>query len=125
MSYFLNSINLENEFILTCKEKYFVDKSEPICKLNERVGMKERFICITRPRRFGKSINAAMLVAYYTTNLDTKDVFDKLNISQCESYEEHLNKHNVVYMSLNAGGGKFESYKQYRDYFEGRLMKDL
>ena len=125
MSYFLNNIDKNNQFIKTTKEKYFVDKTELIDKLNELVGSARQFVCITRPRRFSKSINAAMLASYYTKNLDTKDVFDKLNISKCDSYKEHLNKHNVIYMSLNAGGGEFKSYKEYREYFEGRLMKDL
>ena len=125
MSYFLNNVKKENNFIQASRNEYFVDKTELIDKLNGLVGEADQFVCITRPRRFGKSINAAMLASYYTKNLDTKDVFDKLNISQCDSYEDHLNKHNVVYISLNGGGGKFESYKEYREYFEGRLTKDL
>ena len=112
MSYFLNNIDKENDFILATKIKYFVDKTELICKLNEKISVLERYVCITRPRRFGKSINAFMLASYYTNNLDTKNIFDKLTVSKCESYEEHLNKHNVIYMSLNAGGGKFKSYKE-------------
>ena len=81
MSYFLNSIDMKNEFILATKTNYFVDKTELIYKLNERVGLLNRFVCITRPRRFGKSVNAAMLASYYARSLDTKDVFDKLNVS--------------------------------------------
>ena len=89
VGFFLNNVKKNNDFLLATKIKYFVDKTELICKLNERVGVLDRFVCITRPRRFGKSINASMLASYYAKNLDTKDVFDKLNISKCESYEEH------------------------------------
>ena len=125
MSYFLNNIDKNNEFALMYKEKYFVDKTKLICKLNEKVGMKERFVCITRPRRFGKSINAMMLAWYYVKNLDTKDIFDNLNIHHCDSYEEHLNKHNVIYMSFNAGSSKFKTYDEYMDFFIDGLIKDL
>jgi len=125
MSFFLNNVDITNQFIKTTRKKYFVDKTRLIEEINQLVCEADQFVCITRPRRFGKSINAAMLASYYAKNLDTKDLFDKLNISQCESYEKHLNKHNVVYISLNAGGGKFKSYAEYRDYFEIRLMKDL
>ena len=84
-----------------------------------------KFICVTRPRRFGKSINAAMLASYYTNNLDTKEIFDKLKISKCDSYMEHLNKHNVIYMSFNAKTYKLNTYKEYINYFESRLISDL
>ena len=101
MSYFLNNVKKNNEFVLMCREDYFVDKTGLIKKLNDIVSKKERFVCITRPRRFGKSVNAAMVASYYTKNMDTKDVFDKLNVHECPSYEKHLNKHNVIYISFN------------------------
>ena len=88
--YFLNNVSEKNEFTLITKDDYFVDKTDLISKLNKLVNTSKRFVCITRPRRFGKSINAAMLASYYTKSLDTKAIFDKLNISKCESYENHL-----------------------------------
>ena len=125
MSYFLNNVSNSNQFIKTTKEDYFVDKSELISKLNKLVGSARQFICITRPRRFGKSINAAMLASYYTNNLDTKHIFDKLNVHECDSYEEHLNKHNVIYLSFNSGEDTFESYKEYKNHFVSRLVFDI
>ena len=125
MSYFLNTVSDNNQFIKTTKEDYFVDKSELISKLNKLVGSARQFICITRPRRFGKSVNAAMLASYYTKNLDTKDVFDKLNVHECDSYEEHLNKHNVIYMSLNTSNFNFKTYDQYLHYFVNNLINDI
>ena len=125
MLYFLNNIDANNQFIKTTKKKYFVDKTELIEKLNVLVGGADQFVCITRPRRFGKSINAMMLASYYTNTLDMKDVFDKLNISECPSYEEHLNKHNVIYISFNTKAYKFETYSQYLEYFESKLLSDL
>ena len=75
--YFLNNVDKNNEFIFITKNKYFVDKTGLIEKLNTVMDEhKHRFICVTRPRRFGKSINASMLAAYYTNNLDTKEIFD-------------------------------------------------
>ncbi|MBP5426358.1 MAG: AAA family ATPase, partial [Clostridiales bacterium] len=100
-------------------------KSEFIDKLNQNINVYDRFICITRPTRFGKSLNAIMLASYYTKNLDSKNVFDNLNIAKCESYEKHLNKHNVIYMSFNTGSNVFESYKEYKNYFIDRLTSDI
>ena len=87
MAYFLNNINIENQFIKTTKEKYFVDKSNFIIKINLIVGTSSQFICITKPRRFGKSLNAIMLASYYSKAINAKEIFDKLNISKSESYE--------------------------------------
>ena len=126
MSYFLNNVDNENEFLYITKNKYFVDKTKLLEKFNKIMDEhKNRFVCITRPRRFGKSINAAMLASYYTKNLDTKNVFDKLNISKCDSYEKHLNKHNVIYMSLNDQNVQLKTYDKYRDFFIDGLVKDL
>ena len=65
MSYFLNGNFKNNEFQLMTKDKYFVDKTFMINEINKLIGIKDRFVCITRPRRFGKTINAMMLACYY------------------------------------------------------------
>ena len=98
MAYFLNNINEVNQFSKTTKEKHFVDKSELIEKMNELVGTASQYVCITRPRRFGKTLNAMMLASYYSKNADFKD---KLKISKNATYLDHLNKHNVIYITLN------------------------
>ena len=102
MGKFLNSIDLNNRFIRRSFEKYFVDKSLFIDKLNTLINTSNDFVSITRPRRFGKSINAMMLASYYSNALDTHDIFDNLKISNSPSYLEHLNKHNVIYISFNS-----------------------
>ena len=122
---FLNNVEEKNQFVLASQEKYFVDKTGMIGILNDSVGKLERYICITRPRRFGKSINAAMIASYYTKNLDMSDVFGKLNISKCDSYEKHLNKHNVIYISFDNQAEEFKTYDEYINYFKRCLKKDL
>ena len=61
MAYFLNNDFKNNEFELVSKDKFFVDKTRLIEKINSLIGIKDRFVCITRPRRFGKTLNAMML----------------------------------------------------------------
>ena len=125
MPYFLNSITPINQFTKTTKEKYFVDKSELIEKMNELVGTASQYVCITRPRRFGKTINAMMLACYYSKNADFKKLFDKLEISKSESYLEHLNKHNVIYMTLNEFPKKNCTYEEFIDRYTNLLLEDL
>ena len=101
MAYFLNNDFKNNEFELASRDKFFVDKTSLIEKINSLIGIKDRFVCITRPRRFGKTLNAMMLASYYSKNADFKYLFDKLKVSKSDSYLEHLNKHNVIYMTFN------------------------
>ena len=66
-----------------------------------------------------------MLASYYSKNLDTKNIFDNLKVHECESYKNHLNKHNVIYMSFNTKSLKFKTYEAYRNYFIDGLVSDL
>lgn len=58
-------------------------------------------MCVSRPRRFGKSVDANMLVAYYSKECDSHSLFDDLKIAQYETYEAHLNKHHVIHLNMN------------------------
>ena len=89
-----------NQFTKQIKDDYYVDKTELIEKLNKLIGTARQFVCITRPRRFGKTVNAMMLANYYAKNLDTRSLFDGFKISKSASYLEHLNKHNVIFIIL-------------------------
>ena len=90
MTYFINRNIEKNEFKLAYESDYFVDKTELISKINTIINKKDRFLCITRPRRFGKTINAMMLETYYSKNANSKEIFDKLNISKCDSYKKRI-----------------------------------
>jgi len=125
MTYFINRNIKNNEFELAYKSDFFVDKTELIDKINKSVNVKERFLCITRPRRFGKTINAMMLESYYSKNANFKNIFDKLKISKSDTYEQHLNKHNVIYITFNNNAGENETYKEYLNYYKSRLTKDI
>jgi len=125
MTYFINRNIKNNEFELAYKSDFFVDKTELIDKINKSVNVKERFLCITRPRRFGKTINAMMLETYYSKNVNSKEIFDKLNISKCNSYEKHLNKHNVIYITFNNNASSCKTYEEYINYYISRLSSDI
>ena len=70
----------------------------------------DKFICVSRPRRFGKTMAANMIAAYYTKGADSHDAFKGLNIESDPSFEEYINKYNVlkidcgeIYYSKNNG----------------------
>ena len=107
------------------KRKIYVDKSLLIDKLNDVIGTDECYYCITRPRRFGKTINANMLGAYYTQGFDTHDLFKDLKIAQTASYEEHINQHHVVYIDFSRTPDHYDSYQTYIDSIMRTLKEDL
>ncbi len=87
-------------FEISLNSKIYVDKSGLIEKTNALIGTQQQFVCVSRPRRFGKSMAAEMLAAYYDRSVDSSEIFDKLNISSAESYREHLNKYDVIRINM-------------------------
>lgn len=98
MGMYLNPGNTTFEMIYNTD--IFVDKSLLIDKTTKIINTANRFICISRPRRFGKSTDANMLVAYYSKGCDSHHMFDELKVSKIQSYEDHLNKHNVIHLDM-------------------------
>ena len=83
------------------KSGRLVDKSAILHELNDCVNDEDRkFVCISRPRRFGKSVTAGMLCAYYGQG-DSAELFAPLQIAQDESYRTHLNQYHVIFINMN------------------------
>ncbi|MDD7009147.1 MAG: AAA family ATPase, partial [Spirochaetales bacterium] len=69
----------------------YIDKSMLIKELNGFIGKSDPLICVSRPRRFGKTMAANMICAYYTKGCDSHEAFRGLKIADDPSFEEHLN----------------------------------
>lgn len=113
MGNILNPVK-DNSFIGLVKAKdsrVFVDKTDFIVKTNALLNTDGKFIAITRPRRFGKTVTAHMLSAYYSKGYVGQNIFDKLEIADKPSFVEHLNKYNVLYIDMNSIKDKYISYK--------------
>ncbi len=67
--------------------RVFVDKSMIIHELNQLLNSDDGFVCVARPRRFGKSMAANMLAAYYSKNANSRPIFEKLKIAQSPDFE--------------------------------------
>lgn len=78
----------------------YVDKTMLIELMNERIGTEQNLVCISRPRRFGKTYAANMLTAYYDCTCDSHFLFDKRKIATTDSYEENLNQYNVINLDI-------------------------
>lgn len=125
MALHLNTNAAYKDFQMLSGDKYFVDKSDIIEKVNERVKTKNRFLCVTKPRRFGKTSVLNMLGAYYGKAYPSKTLFDGLKVSQSQSYETHLNQYNIIKFSLNELSGRGNTYQDYIGRFETNIRNDI
>ena len=74
----------------------FVDKTMIIREINRLINSTGKYICMSRPRRFGKTYAGNMLSAYYSRGCDSSELFEGFKISSDPSFEENLNKYNVI-----------------------------
>ena len=125
MTLYLNTKRQYENYKELSQEKYFVDKSEIISIINENISTKSKYICVTRPRRFGKSSVADMLGAYYSKAIDSKAIFDKLKISKNDDYLEKLNKYNVISISFAEIDSNCSNCVEYIDRISNLLREDL
>ena len=78
----------------------YVDKTGLIEKTNAVLNTRQKFICVSRPRRFGKSMAADMLAAYYDRGENSASLFSSLKIHYVSSYQQHLNQYDVIKVNM-------------------------
>lgn len=94
MGIYLNPNN--DGFKETLAADIYVDKTMLISELNKFINKGKKYVCVSRPRRFGKTIATDMLCAYYSKGCDSREMFSKLKISKAKNFEEYLNKLNFI-----------------------------
>ena len=125
MGTYLNSIT---PYTLNKSESlspYFVDKTLMLRELFPYVSAGNRHICITRPRRFGKTIMANMISSFFQKASDSSDVFDSLTISQVDDYRRYKNQYNVIRIDFSKLPRNCDSYTQYIERIEALLIEDV
>lgn len=98
MGRFVNPNN--SAFQVALNSQIYVDKTGMIAYTNRVLGTMEGYICNSRPRRFGKSITANMLTAYYSKGCDSESMFTGLEISKSADFKKHLNKYDVIHIDV-------------------------
>ena len=93
-------INIGNAGFQRVRNSEYVDKSRLIAIVNNTLFTERSLSCVSRSRRFGKSVAAKMLCAYYDHSCDSRHLFADLEIAQDPSFEKHLNKYPVIYLDL-------------------------
>ena len=115
MGIYLNPSN--DNYTATTRREIFVDKTMMLSVLNQFIKTDNKYICVSRPRRFGKTIAGNMICAYYSKGCDSRSLFEPLKISKDESFESNLNRFNVIKIDVNS------EYRNERD--EENLLNNL
>jgi len=89
-----------DNFQMSLNSEIYVDKSNLIVETNKLFRTRQRFICISRPRRFGKTMAAEMLAAYYRIGESSQDLFKDLKVATHQAYEKHLNQYHVIMINM-------------------------
>lgn len=123
MGVYLNPGN--DAFALSVNDDIYVDKTGLIEYTNKRIGKRNRYVCVSRPRRFGKSMAAEMLVAYYGKECDSSKLFENYKIVKAESYLKNLNQFHVIALNMQNFLGVTQNVDEFIEYIQSEVMEEL
>ncbi|MGN0485239.1 MAG: AAA family ATPase [Lachnospiraceae bacterium] len=123
MGIYLNPGN--DRFYRTCNSEIYVDKTELIMLTNRALNTEQNCICISRPRRFGKSITACMLAAYYGKDCDSSELFAPYKIAKAKDYRKHLNQYNVIMLNIQDFLSVTDSVTEMLSFLQKRMIREL
>lgn len=124
MGFYLNSVKPAELYNNETKRPYFVDKTRMLEELFPLVDTGTQYVCITRPRRFGKTIMANMIGAFFGKAKELP-VFERLEIAKAPDYKKYKHQYNVVYIDFSKVNTDCESYSEYIAYIKDILRDDL
>ncbi len=125
MGRYLNSMVPFEAYKEIAGTRFFVDKTLLLEDVLRAAVDGQKYLCITRPRRFGKSVMADMIAAFFGKAADSKDVFGKLQIALSEEYLAHMNQYPVIYIDFSEVPEKCVSYHEYISRILESLKQDL
>jgi hypothetical protein len=115
----------KENFEVAVKSEIYVDKTGLLEYTNRILGTEQRCMCVSRPRRFGKSIAANMMMAYYSKGADSGELFAGLGITKAADYEKHLNAHNVIYLDVASALVRARDVSLVVDSMQVRVIEEL
>lgn len=123
MGRFLNPDN--GAFSEAVNSEIYIDKTRLLEYTNRVINTTSKFICNSRPRRFGKSMTADMLSAYYSRGCDSKELFKNYEISTVSSYEKNLNKYDVIHFNVQWCMMDAKDTDHVVDYINEGILQEL
>ena len=127
-------INRDNMSFVGARRGEYVDKSELILYINSTLNTESRMTCVSRARRFGKSMAAEMLYAYYDKSCDSRKLFEDLKVANPDNpinknpetaFETHLNKYPTIYIDVTDFTSTYHDNKDIIKIFSRTIKKDI
>jgi hypothetical protein len=123
MGIYLNPDNML--FMEAVNSEIYVDKTMLINFTNQLISTSQKHICVSRPRRFGKSIAENMLVAYYSKGCDSAELFSKFKIASAPDFAKHLNQYNVIHVDMQKFLSRTKRIHDMLDFMQMRVLKEI
>lgn len=120
MGIYLNPTN--EKFQRSLNSEIYVDKSELIAYTNRVIDTNQQYLCVSRPRRFGKSMALDMLASYYSRYNDSASQFEKLKIAKTSAYIRYLNQYNVICVNMQDFLSNSSNINEMIDMLRKRLL---
>lgn len=119
-------VNPDNSaFQVSLNSEIYVDKTGLIEYTNRILGSPQAYICNSRPRRFGKSVTANMLAAYYSVGCNSREMFQGLQVSKSKEYEKHLNRYDVIHFDVQWMAIQAENLDTCVPFMEEAIVHEL
>ena len=119
-------LNQGNEsFQKSVNSEIYVDKTGLIEYTNRVLNTQQGYVCISRPRRFGKSMAANMLTAYYSRGCDSKELFSGFEISKSADFETYRNKYNTISLNMQEFLSRSNNIEEVIDRVKRFVLRDL
>ena len=119
-------LNPDNKkFQRTVQSEIYADKTGLIKFTNERLNTAQQYLCVSRPRRFGKSTAADMLAAYYSRGCDSQRLFAGFEIAGEESFSRNLNQYDTIVANMQEFLSRTENMPEMLELFKRRVLWEL
>lgn len=122
MGIYLNPGN--QGFRESVRSEIYVDKTGLIACTNKKLNTRDKYLCVSRPRRFGKSMALDMLAAYYSRGCDSAELFKGFEIEQAGSFREHLNRYDVIFLNMQQFLIRAKT-QEVTEYLETAVIEEL
>jgi len=120
------NVNPSNKgFARSLRSQIYVDKSGLIAYTNKVLDTNQKYVCVSRPRRFGKTMTAEMLTAYYSRGCYSGNMFANLNIASDPSYKIHLNQYNVIFLNIQRFLSKLKKVEELTAKIAEKVIKEI
>ena len=107
------------------RSEIYVDKTGLLGYTNRVLKTTKKYLCVSRPRRFGKSMAASMVAAYYDRTVDARETFARLSIAKAEGFEEHRNKYDVIQLNMQNFLSRTRDMQSFLERLRKLVLRDV